>query len=197
MAFTAFKYSFGDDLKLGEGTSLDDEQVFEHVFKTYYRKLTFFANRFLNDLTVAEEIVSDAFTYLWENRNRLAITTSINAYLHKIVQNRCLNYLKHKKIENEYVDYLLKNNLLDHAEALDSVHEKELELQIKKAINELPDRCREIFKMSRFDRLKNKEIAAKLNITTKAVERQMTLALSKLRLCLQHMLIFLTIFLFS
>lgn len=174
---------------------LGDPVVFESVFKQYYALLTLFANKYLNDLHLAEEIVSDVFTFLWERRDSLMFTTSLQAYLYRMVQNRCLNFLKHRKIENEYVNYVLRNNLLDQvAEEASSVcFSRELEEQINKAIDTLPVKCKMIFKMSRFKHLKNKEIARILNISPKTVERQITIALEKLR-CSLHYLV--SVFLF-
>jgi RNA polymerase sigma-70 factor (ECF subfamily) len=159
-----------------------DITAFESLFKTYYVKLSLFANRFLNDLNASEEIVSDVFAFLWEKREGIVFTSSIQSYLYKTVQNRCLNYLKHKKIENEYVNHLVRNNLLeDYADNWNAYIEKDLEYQARKALDVLPDRCKEIFKLSRFNHLKNREIAQRLNLSEKTVERQITIALKKLR----------------
>jgi len=191
MPVTAFRYT-SEESEIAEKGSDNVGYVsdFEQLFKGQYVKLTLFANRFLNDADASEEIVSDAFTWLWEQRQHLKINSSVQSYMYRMVQNRCLNYLKHKKIENEYVSYLQRNNLL--AEHLsvhsDSFNEKEFKEQVNIAVEGLPPRCREIFKLSRFRHLKNKEIARVLDISPKAVERQMTIALDKLRHCLKHFL---------
>ncbi|MFD2164605.1 RNA polymerase sigma-70 factor [Paradesertivirga mongoliensis] len=191
MSTTAFTYTISDDCRAEDTTVLSDEKAFESLFKTYYAKLSFFANKFVNDLQVSEEIVSDTFTGLWEQRKSLEITTSMNAYLYRMVQNRCLNYLKHKKVESEYVNYLAKHNMLTEipASAQNPYFQKELEEQVQNAIAALPEKCREVFKMSRFEQLKNKEIAEQLNVSPKTVERHMTIALDKLRHCLKHLFI--------
>src|SRR5882757_3037632 len=114
-----------------------DEKAFEALFKLYYEKLTLFANRFVNNMPMAEEITADVFTHLWEKGHEISFSTSVSSYLFKMVQNRCLNYLKRQKIENLYVNYLEKNNLLD--EVCNTVElsfeEKELTNQINAAIN--------------------------------------------------------------
>jgi RNA polymerase sigma-70 factor (ECF subfamily) len=166
-----------------------DVQAFELLFKTDYTKLTFFANRFLNDLDASEEIVSGVFVFLWEKKDKLVFTTSVHSYLYKTVQNRCLNYIKRKKIENEYVNYLSRNNLLeDYPDTWNLYLEKDLEGQARKAIDTLPEKCREIFKLSRFEHLRNKQIAERLSISEKTVERQITIALEKLRNYLKNTL---------
>ncbi len=194
MSVSVFEYTIREDVK--ENAAVDQVKAFEGLFKGYYVKLVFFANKFLNSMEGAEEIVSDTFTYLWEQKAEINITTSTNAYLYKMVQNRCLNYIKHKKIENEYVEYLAKNNLLTdfYRTQSEPYLQKELSEQIGRAVNELPERCREIFKMSRFEHLKNKEIAEQLNISPKTVERQMTIALEKMRHCLKHLFVIFALF---
>ncbi len=160
-----------------------DTKAFEALFKLYYAKLTLFANRFVNDMPVAGEITADVFTHLWERGHEISFSTSVSAYLFKMVQNRCLNYLKRQKIENLYVNYLEKNNLLDEVchTVENGYEEKELASQINNAINSLPEKCREIFIMSRFSDMKYREIATRLEISPKTVERQMSIALEKLR----------------
>lgn len=182
---------------LDEDLSLSEEIGFEKLFKLYYSRLIFFANKFVNDLDVAEELVSETFAALWENKCKYSFNSSFSGFLFKIVQNRCLNYLKHKKVESEYVNYLLKNNLLKEASCFeeDKLVAKEFETYILEAINNLPERCREVFKLSRFEQKKNREIADLLNISNKTVERQMTIALEKLRFRLQHFLVLILFFL--
>ncbi|ASU32510.1 RNA polymerase sigma-70 factor [Mucilaginibacter xinganensis] len=160
-----------------------DAKAFEVLFKLYYERLTLFANRFVNDRQAAEEITAGVFAHLWEKGHEVAFSTSVSSYLFKMVQNRSLNYLKRRKIENLYVNYLEKNNLLDefYRTVETNYEEKELAGQINDAINSLPEKCREIFILSRFSDMKYREIADKLSISPKTVERQMSIALEKLR----------------
>ena len=165
-----------------------DSKTFEFLFKTYYKKLVLFANRLTNDVHISEEIVEDVFTLLWEKGHEIEFSSSVGTYLFKMVRNRCLNHIKHEKIKSFYVNYLTKNSLWD--ETLRAVNndydEKELIRQIKSALDTLPDRCREVFLMSRFGELKYREIAAQLEISTKTVERHIGLALEKLRKLLKQ-----------
>ena len=165
-----------------------DERAFEALFKLYYARLTLFSNRFVNDLSIAEEIVADVFALLWEKGHEVTFSSSVSSYLFKMVQNRSLNYLKHQKIENLYVAYLERNNLFDEVRSAveNGYEEKELAQQINAAINTLPEKCREIFVLSRFSDMKYKEIASQLNISPKTVERQVSIALEKLRQTLKH-----------
>ena len=165
-------------------------KAFEEVFKTHYVKLTLFANKFLNDLQVSEEIVSESLAHFWEKREILVISSSLTSYLYTMVRNRAMNYLKHQKVENEYVSYLIRNKLIDELPEHDAdpYEEKELAHQIRVAIDALPEKCREVFLMSRFQYLKNREIAEKLGISQKTVERQITIALEKLRKNLEYII---------
>lgn len=160
-----------------------DKKAYEWIFNSYYPKLTFFANRFVNDMNIAEEIIGEIFVILWEKREQLNITSSVSAYLYNMTKNRCINYLKHQKIENLYVNYLRKNNLLDicAADIEAGYNDKELAQQIKFAVDSLPDKCRQVFIMSRYEDMKYKDIAMKLEISSKTVERHMSIALEKLR----------------
>jgi RNA polymerase sigma-70 factor (family 1) len=170
----------------------NEVKAFEAIFKSHYVRLTLFANKFLNDLNASEEIGSEALTILWENRNNVAASSNITAYLYKIVQNKCMNYIKHQKVENEYVNYMIRHKLIGELPEYlaDPLHEKEVAAQIKIAIDSLPVKCRLIFQMSRFEHLKNREIAERLNISVKTVERQITIALEKLRKNLKYLLVF-------
>ncbi len=160
-----------------------DAKEFEIVFKSHYVKLSLYANRFINDIDISKEIASDSLTFLWEKRGTLSFTSSVTAYLYKMVQNKCMNYIKHQRIENEYVNYMIRNKLLDEIPEHDTnpYHEKELAEQIRQAIDTLPEKCKLVFEMSRFEYLKNKEIAERLNISQNTVERHITIALEKLR----------------
>lgn len=165
-----------------------DAKALEHLFKLYYTRLTLFANRFLNDIDIAQEIVSDIFLKLWEDGHEIEFTGSISSYLFKTTQNKCLNYLKHQKIESLYVNYLERQHLLNEVliTAESPYLEKEMAQQINIALESLPEKCREIFMMSRFDHMKYKDIAKELDLSPKTVERQISIALDKLRRLLKH-----------
>ncbi len=167
-----------------------DIKAFEDVFKSHYVRLTVFANKFINDIDVAEEIVSESLAQLWEKRESITFSSSVTGYLYTMVRNRSMNYLKHQKVENEYVSYLIRNKLIDELPEHDTdpLLEKEMIQHIKLAVDSLPERCRQVFIMSRFDYLKNREIAERLNISQNTVERQITIALDKLRKSLEYIL---------
>jgi len=161
---------------------------FEDLFKVNYVKLCFYANSIIGNISVSEEIVSDLFTEIWERKLHAELSPS-KAYLYKSVYNRCLNYIKHTKVENAYREYLFKNESKNFFSDTPSYayDEKETGNEIKKAIDNLPEQCRNIFLLSRVQNKKYHEIAALLGLSPKTVENQMGIALKKLRLALKHL----------
>jgi RNA polymerase sigma-70 factor, ECF subfamily len=165
-----------------------DHSAIQYLYHKYYVGLCTYANRFIKNKTSAEEIVQQTFFKLWEKRGSLEITESIIAYLYRAVKNNSLNYLKHQQIVNRYNETYTQS-LLEAEEYIAISQEtglsiyiaQELEHKINAAIENLPEQCREIFKMSRFDGLKHIEIADKKGISLNTVQKQISIALSKLK----------------
>ncbi|MFN8265002.1 MAG: RNA polymerase sigma-70 factor [Chitinophagaceae bacterium] len=168
--------------------NIADEAVFERVFKEHFKALHAYACTILKDEMMAEEVVQSVFLKIWEKKERISFDVSLKAYLYRAVYNDSLNVLKHEKIKSAYQTYSAHRmkNESDHS------HSKlmlgELEQRIREALNELPEQCRTIFQMSRFEELKYKEIAARLGISEKTVENQMGKALKLMRLKLSDFL---------
>jgi len=159
-----------------------DDKAFEQMFKAHYKELHSYANVMLRDEDTAEEIVQSMFLKFWEKRELLNVQTSIKAYLYKCVYNDSLNYIKHQKVKTKYQDFAAYT-MNDHHEAASSkVELTELQFKLQEALNELPEHCRTIFQMSRFEELKYREIAEQLDLSIKTVENQMGKALKILRL---------------
>ena len=171
-----------------------DEAAFEQMFKTHFKRLHAYAFTILRDEIQAEEMVQQVFFKLWERNENLSLTGSVSAYLYRAVHNESLNYLKHQKVRSNHqlhVAYSMKNEVEHPAKKIIT---GELEKKIHTALNELPEQCRTIFQMSRFDELKYREIADKLGISVKTVENQMGKALKLLREKLVDFLIFILLF---
>jgi RNA polymerase sigma-70 factor (ECF subfamily) len=165
-----------------------DIKAFEMLYNEQYNSLCHFAKRFVLDLEAAREIVQGVFVSIWEKRTSLPDEISLKTYLYASVRNRCLDYLKHLKVEYEYEKMRVREitesgnnsfNEIDHP--LDGLITTELENAIKDAIDSLPDKCKEIFELSRFKGLKYREIAEELNISVKTVETQMSRAIHTLK----------------
>ena len=171
-----------------------DETAFEQVFKTHFKRLHAYAFTILRDEAEAEEMVQQVFFKLWERNENLSVTGSVTAYLYRAVHNESLNYIKHQKVRSDHklhIAYSMKNEAEQPAKEMQA---GELEKKIHSALNELPEQCRTIFQMSRFDELKYREIADKLGISVKTVENQMGKALKLLRAKLVDFLIFILLF---
>lgn len=159
------------------------EMAFERFFKTYFKSLHAYAFVMLQDEIMAEEIVQQVFFKIWEKKEQFRVHTSVKAFLYKSVYNECLNYLKRQKHKTDHQDYVLYANRsqVSSESAAFRVELSELETRLNKAMNELPEQCRTIFYMSRFDELKYREIATQLGLSIKTVEAQMGKALKVLR----------------
>ena len=169
-----------------------DAKSFESLFKAYCQNLIYFARRYVFDKQTAENIVQDIFVRIWTNRQNLDSTKSIKTYLFT-AKNESLKYLRHADVENKN-NQIEVDRIEDTENAYDRVEQKEIYEDLNEAVNSLPEKCAEIFRMSKFDKLKYSEIAEVLNISVKTVETQMGRALKKLRENLKYLIIlFITI----
>jgi RNA polymerase sigma-70 factor, ECF subfamily len=159
-----------------------DEHAFEKVFKDNFKKLQSYAITIVNDETVAEEMVQNVFFKLWDRSEKINIQSSISAYLYRAVYNESCNYLKHQKVKQGFLNYS-KHAMSDISteKASKKVLVTELEQRIKNALNDLPEQCRTVFQLSRFEELKYQQIADTLGISIKTVEAQMGKALRIMR----------------
>ena len=184
-----------DEKNLFEEIKNSNEKSFEKLFHRYYGHLCLFASRIIQDDISAEEIVQDFFVKLWEKREQLTIETSVKSYLFRSIKNLCLNFIQHNKTKLRYAQTILSetsNNQTDD----DSFTEINLAEKIEESIQSLPTKRREIFRLSREDGLKYREIAEKLNISIKTVEAQMGLAIKTLRDKLKNYNTFFMLFLY-
>lgn len=158
-----------------------DSSAFEQVFKAHFKNLHAYAFTILKDEDEAEEMVQQVFFKLWERAENLSFTGSVAAYLYRAVHNESMNYLRHQKVKSTHqmhVAYRMKNETENSAR---KVMTKELEDKFQSALAELPEQCRTIFQLSRFEEMKYREIADKLDISVKTVENQMGKALKIMR----------------
>lgn len=160
-----------------------NNELFDEIFRQYAKPLFYYAAKFVGD-DIAKDIVQDTFVKLWADQS-LVITKSLNSLLFTTIRNRCLQQLEKQKVRNRYVEStrqtLQTEELQFYMDERSSLIEQELEDKLKEVLNSLPDRCRQIFMLSRFENKKNREIAAELDISIKAVEKQISKALSSIR----------------
>jgi RNA polymerase sigma-70 factor (ECF subfamily) len=156
-----------------------NREVFEALFKEYYPVLIKYAEGFVFNSQVCEDITQNLFIYFWENANNVTVRTSLKAYLFQSIKNRCLNYLRDLHV-------LDKRNLLFLEASLNSadpdiILEPELINKIQKAIDCLPDQMAVVFRLKYNNGFKHKEIAKSLNISENTVKTQLSRAKTKLK----------------
>lgn len=172
-----------------------DEAAFETVFKTHYKGLHAYACTILNDSAAAEEVVQNIFYKLWERSETISISGSIAAYLYRAVNNESLNQIKHMKIRAQHKVFVQHRPLENVDTTEKGMHLKDLENRLRSALNDLPEQCRTIFQLSRFEELRYRDIADRLGLSVKTVENQMGKALKILRTKLADFLILIWIIL--
>jgi RNA polymerase sigma-70 factor (ECF subfamily) len=166
----------------------DDARAFEIIFYAWYGSILHFCKEYIYDSEASRNIVQTVFMRLWEKRNTIDIDSNLKSYLYTIARNECITYLRHLKAEAEYFRHA-KEYFPDQLLSLDALSElnfgtidlDKINFIIESTVAGLPDRCREVFQLSRYDDLKNKEIAEKLQVSVKAVEANITRALKILR----------------
>lgn len=172
-----------DDKLLFTKIKRGNEGAFEKLFRRYYKNLIRFAWGYVESEAIAEEIVQELFTKIWEKRNELEITTSVKSYLFSASRNMSIDYLKHREVvqdwENDkratYMDKPHERKLSE------DVHNKIMLEEVEDAIKSLPERRRLIFILSRYQDMTYKEIAQLLDISVNTVETQIVRALAALR----------------
>lgn len=157
-----------------------DKPLFEQLFKAHFVHLCNFANQFVKDSDSAKDITQKVFISLWENREKIDPQKSIQSYLFTSVRNRSLNYIRdQKKYRSEILDLGIHDFEMPFEE--DNFALSELKEKVAQALNDLPEKCRLVFEMSRFQNMKYKDIAQELDISVKTVEAHMSKALKSLR----------------
>jgi RNA polymerase sigma-70 factor (ECF subfamily) len=167
----------------------DDREAFKNLFDTYYASLCHYASHYLNDDALSEEVVQELFVKIWEKRLSLEIDTSVRNYLFRSVRNGCLNQIQHDKVRQLH-GRKLKEALMCEDPAADYLITPEMIMKLEEGIESLPEKRREIFRLSREEGLKYREIAEKLEISVKTVEAQMGLALKTLRQKIGSLILF-------
>jgi RNA polymerase sigma-70 factor (family 1) len=154
---------------------------FESLFRSSYISLVRYAKTLIKDHDTAEEIVQDLFFKLWQDREKLIIESSLNGYLFRSVHNRCLHHIEHIKVVERHAEEMSYQQTESQESPSDILNYKELQEKIARIMERLPERCGQIFRMSRFEGLKYIEIAERLSVSIKTVEANMGKALKEFR----------------
>lgn len=158
-----------------------DEKAFETFFKTYYKYYVLKIFQLTKDLDLAEDIVQQTFIDLWEKRKKIFVSTSLKSFVYKMSYNKFIDNIRYVNRQNKLLEELKHITLKTlNEEGVIDIRQLQIE-KLNELIDELPNRCKEIFLLSKRDDLKNIEIAKKLNISIKTVENQMTIAYKRIR----------------
>jgi RNA polymerase sigma-70 factor, ECF subfamily len=154
---------------------------FESLFRSSYVSLVRYAKTLIKDHDSAEEIVQDLFYRLWQDKEKLNIESSLNGYLFRSVHNKCLHFIEHNKVVERYAEEMSFRQPDKQESPSDILQYRELQARISRILQRLPERCGQVFYLSRFEGLKYTEIAEKLSVSVKTVESNMGRALKEFR----------------
>ena len=169
-----------------------DSKQFEDLFNQHYDALVHYAYTMLKEMEEAEDVVQSVFLDFWNDRKKINFSDQPRAYLYKGVYFKCLNKLKRQKVIAKFESS--RDEQFDH-DAQSKLEATELQTKINEAIASLPEQCRKIFSLSRFELMKYHEIADELAISPKTVENQMGKALRIMRSALSDFLYFIILIL--
>ncbi|MDR2039798.1 MAG: RNA polymerase sigma-70 factor [Bacteroidales bacterium] len=155
------------------------ENNFQDIYEAYFRPICRFLNLYTKNESVIEDVVQDVFCNLWTNRDFLQIK-HVRSYLYTSARNKMLNYIRDEKLHSSILaTYMLEEKQLQ--EAYECVDKEIFTQKLEKAIDELPVKCKNVFLLSRYDKLTYKEIAQKERISEKMVEKHISVALKKIK----------------
>ena len=169
-----------------------DIKAFEGYYNKHYKAFYLMACKYLKDSTLAEEVVNDVFMKIWEDSEKITIQISLKSYLYKAIINRSINLLQ--KIKKEAPLRTDLNLVHDEGYELKQMEENELKIKLYAAIDQLPEQCKKVFEMSRFEELKQQEIADKLGISIKTVKNHITHALKEISKSVGYFMILTVLF---
>ena len=170
------------------GLIIGDEETYIFLFREYYVSLCSYARRYVGRKDIAEEIVSETFMKIWENRKTLNINSSVKAYLFQAVCNNSLNYLRKLKNANKLETFFEESTYdnIGFAETMDDIGEQSLIMEdltqkVEEAVNQLPKQQQKAFRLKRHEGKKIKEIAEIMGLSVKTVEMHLAKATLSLR----------------
>lgn len=176
------------DNELLELLKSDDAVAYTIIYNKYFNTLYLHAYQKLRNKEEAQDILHELFAQLWNKRNSLVINSGLSGYLYTAVRNKVLDVISHQEVESKYIKSLQGYIEQGYCITDHSIREKQLSALIESGIASLPQKMREIFELSRKEKLSHKEIAAYLNLSEQTVKKQINNALKVLRSRLGMML---------
>ncbi|KAA2239810.1 RNA polymerase sigma-70 factor [Chitinophaga agrisoli] len=179
------------DLQLVAEMKLHQHKAYETLYNRYAAQLYLLAANKLQSKEIAEELVHDVFIKFWEKREQIEIQSNVAGYLFKMLRNEILQYFRSSATSKTvFIEEMMAVEVGDKAGTADHLYAKDLETRLSATIDALPEKCREIFIMSRQQDLSVKEIAGRLDIADQTVKNQLTKALTIIRKELKHITYF-------
>jgi len=163
------------DLFLWSKVKQGDKEAFELLFNKYYTVLCILSRRYTDDLSMSREIIQNLFIYLWEHRTDLDITCCLKSYLFRAAKFNSIRYVEKDRKNGIHLDHFPETE--QDETFFDHVEYAELQGKILETIESLPDQCKRVFTMSRFEQLRYSDIAERLDISIKTVESHISKAL--------------------
>lgn len=173
---------------------MEREKLYEKFFILNFPKVKSFAYKILKSEEDAEDIAQDVFVKLWDHPELWEAIVNADSYIFTMARNRIFNLLKHKQIESAYQEQVSQEDMhvMFGADTYDKIYAEELSLLIKMTIRQMPEQRRKVFLMSRQEGMSNQDIADKLQLSIRTVERHIYLALQEIK-----KIVFIALFLFS
>jgi RNA polymerase sigma-70 factor (family 1) len=170
-----------------EATKKGDMDAFGSFFRSHYGRLLAYCQLFVKDQMLAEDLVQETFIHFWEKRSSLDSDRQMESLLFISLRNRCFNFLRDQNTTSKKLkEYKERTQTLQYISQIDYLNEEGATLEeqliheLDAAVDQLPMRCRDVFRLAKLEGFKNREVAEKLGISVKAVERQLSIAKSKI-----------------
>ncbi len=179
------------DTKLLQSLKSGDQSAFNTLYELYAASLTGYAAARLASLEEARDIIHDLFVYIWDERASITITTSFKSFLFAAVRYRIIDHIRKNITRREYAEMAQRLTAGYIASTEDELTAKEIRQTLELAVNNLPSRTKEIYRLSRHRQLAIKEIASRLHLSEQTVKNQLTTALSYLRISLERIAVLL------
>jgi RNA polymerase sigma-70 factor (ECF subfamily) len=184
------------DKEIIKGIISGDQRAYSILIRLYFHPLTIYAKGILIDFEQAKDVVQEVFIKIWNSSGAININTSLKSFLYKTVHNACIDYLRKEKSRTtlksiSYDDLQFRLKVFDIQENesfFDTMFSDELELELRREIEQLPPQCKEIFILNRYGQLSYNDISEKLGISLSTVKTQMGRAMQKLmKVMLKHL----------
>lgn len=167
-----------------------DEQAYKKLFFHFHSPLHRFAYNIVQNIELAEEIVSDVMMRVWDMGSKLAQVDKLNSYLFTAIKNAALTQLAKNKLQEVGIDEWVENTVADKEDTPENrLLLSEIELKIESAVTSLPPQCQLVYRLIKEEGFSHKQVCAILEISQNTIETQMRIALKKIRVALDHYLV--------